>query len=75
MCKKRADVISVMLKHLWNSAWETHLKSHMDKPPRIALLAVGGFGRGELNPFSDIDILFLYAGFTNELIQYLPLIH
>jgi [protein-PII] uridylyltransferase len=60
LCKKRADVISVMLRHLWNSAWETHLRSNLDKPPRIALLAVGGFGRGELNPYSDIDILFLY---------------
>ena len=39
LCKKRADVISVMLRHLWNGAWETHLRSHMDKPPRIALLA------------------------------------
>ena len=60
LCKKRADVISVMLRHLWNSAWETHLRSNLEKPPRIALLAVGGFGRGELNPYSDIDILFLY---------------
>jgi [protein-PII] uridylyltransferase len=60
LCKKRADVISVMLRHLWNGAWEAHLRSHPDKPPRIALLAVGGFGRGELNPYSDIDILFLY---------------
>jgi len=60
LCEKRADVISVMLRHLWNGAWDTHLRSHMDAPPRIALLAVGGFGRGELNPYSDIDILFLY---------------
>jgi len=60
LCKKRADVISVMLRHLWNGAWENHLRSNLDKPPRIALFAVGGFGRGELNPYSDIDILFLY---------------
>ncbi len=60
LCRKRADVISVMLRHLWNGAWETHLRSHIDKPPQIALLAVGGFGRGELNPYSDIDILFLH---------------
>jgi [protein-PII] uridylyltransferase len=77
LCKKRADVISVMLRHLWNSAWETHLRSNMDAPPHIALLAVGGFGRGELNPYSDIDILFLYpnngpknTGQVNDIVQH-----
>jgi [protein-PII] uridylyltransferase len=77
LCQRRADMITVMLRHIWASAWETHRKSHLDHPPRIALLAVGGFGRGELNPYSDIDILFLHphdhAKFTtqvNDIVQH-----
>jgi [protein-PII] uridylyltransferase len=77
LCQRRADVITVMLRHVWASAWETHRKSHLETPPRIALLAVGGFGRGELNPYSDIDILFLhphdharYVTQVNDIVQH-----
>jgi [protein-PII] uridylyltransferase len=78
LAQRRADVITVMLRHIWAGAWETHQKAHLDKPPRIALLAVGGFGRGELNPYSDIDILFLYpndggktAVQVNDIVQHI----
>ncbi len=48
----RAQVVDEILRHAWNRYFDPGGKN-------IALVAVGGYGRGELHPQSDIDIQIL----------------
>jgi [protein-PII] uridylyltransferase len=48
----RAELIDVILREVWRSQLPAGYESW-------ALAAVGGYGRGELHPHSDIDILIL----------------
>ncbi|MBL4910225.1 MAG: [protein-PII] uridylyltransferase [Alteromonadaceae bacterium] len=51
LIKARAEFVDHILIKLWS-------QHHLDEY-QISLIAVGGYGRGELHPHSDVDILLL----------------
>jgi [protein-PII] uridylyltransferase len=54
---QRTRMVEDILARLWHDI----VSPDDSRPANITLLATGGFGRGWLFPFSDIDLLFLYA--------------
>jgi len=57
---------SQLLDILLTSAWELF---SWPADEQVSLIAVGGYGRGELHPHSDIDLLLLFDGAEPEQYQ------
>ncbi len=53
LVRARAQLIDEVLREVW--------ERHVGAASGIALVAVGGYGRGELLPYSDIDLLVLHT--------------
>ena len=62
ICQARAAILDALLDHLWTSAKEKLSAEAQKEFPPLALVAIGGYGRAELNPQSDIDFMFLHDG-------------
>ncbi|MGD0745324.1 MAG: [protein-PII] uridylyltransferase [Verrucomicrobiota bacterium] len=62
VCQGRATMLDALLRHLWGTAKGSLSAQAQKEFPPLALVAIGGYGRGELNPHSDIDFMFLHDG-------------
>src|SRR5438105_4516690 len=58
VCARRVDLIDVLLRHVFAAA--NHVVNDRNGTLPIALVALGGYGRRELNPCSDVDVMFLH---------------
>ncbi len=59
LTRARSIIIDVLIQNLFSYALRVAEESLVRIKP-MCVLATGGYGRGELNPHSDIDLMFLY---------------
>ena len=61
ICRGRSVMMDELLKHMM-AAVKAWLPEDQRELPPFCLVAYGGYGRAELNPNSDIDIMILHDG-------------
>ena len=57
---------TTLVENLIRRLWQDKISPEENSPSNFALVALGGFGRGWLFPYSDVDLLFLHADRDSE---------
>src|SRR6266576_838477 len=70
ICVRRAELVDILLRYVFDAAAATVRGNGETKVP-VALIALGGYGRGELNPFSDVDVMVLHHHGVAEISPHL----
>ena len=61
--RRRTGIVDRILIELWRRAFASE---QLAASAKAAMLALGGYGRKDLFPYSDIDILFIFADEDTE---------
>jgi [protein-PII] uridylyltransferase len=62
VCRLRSEVLDQLIIHLAAAVSQHAAQSGAPPRPTWTLVALGGYGRRELNPHSDVDLMLLVAG-------------
>jgi [protein-PII] uridylyltransferase len=60
ICARRAELVDILLRYVFGAASSAAVRENGQPEVPLALIALGGYGRGELNPFSDVDVMLLH---------------
>jgi [protein-PII] uridylyltransferase len=66
ICARRGELVDVIVRHVFATAQN----AVGEAKTALALIALGGYGRGELNPFSDVDIMLLHGDSDGKISPY-----
>ncbi len=77
VCLGRAQMLDALLRRLFDWTLATFELPGSARKLQVSLVAIGGYGRAELNPHSDVDIMLLHDGsmpnvnrvFTHPLLE------
>ena len=69
LARRRADLVDLALISLFRQAEHQVVDGGRYRESGLAVVALGGYGRRELSPFSDIDLMLLYRPEDTSRVQ------